>query len=46
MNDHDSNKEPDTPNMFGVTRRTVIETGATIASGSLIPPNTTPPFPT
>jgi xanthine dehydrogenase YagT iron-sulfur-binding subunit len=29
MNDHDSNKEPDTPNMFGVTRRTVIETEAT-----------------
>jgi len=25
----ESNKEPDTPNMFGVTRRTVIETGAT-----------------
>jgi xanthine dehydrogenase YagT iron-sulfur-binding subunit len=29
MDEHESNKEPDVPNMFGVTRRTVIETGAT-----------------
>jgi len=29
MDEHESNKEPDAPNMFEVTRRTVIETGAT-----------------
>jgi xanthine dehydrogenase YagT iron-sulfur-binding subunit len=27
MDDHDSNTEPDAPNKFEVTRRTVIETG-------------------
>ena len=29
MDEHDSNTEPGTPNAFEVTRRTVIETGAT-----------------
>jgi xanthine dehydrogenase YagT iron-sulfur-binding subunit len=29
MDEHESNKEPDAPNTSGVTRRTVIETGAT-----------------
>jgi xanthine dehydrogenase YagT iron-sulfur-binding subunit len=29
MDDRDPNKEPHTPNTFGVTRRAVIETGAT-----------------
>jgi xanthine dehydrogenase YagT iron-sulfur-binding subunit len=29
MDEHESNKAPDAPSTFGVTRRTVIETGAT-----------------
>ncbi len=29
MDEHESNSGPDAPNTFGVTRRTVIETGAT-----------------
>jgi xanthine dehydrogenase YagT iron-sulfur-binding subunit len=29
MDDHESDTEPNTPNTFGVTRRTLIETGTT-----------------
>jgi hypothetical protein len=29
MDEHESNRKPDAKKLFGITRRTVIETGAT-----------------
>jgi xanthine dehydrogenase YagT iron-sulfur-binding subunit len=38
MDEHESNKQADAPNMFGVSRRTLIETGATALLLTTLPP--------
>ena len=38
MDEHESNKQADSPNTFGVSRRTLIETGATALLLTALPP--------